>query len=449
MKPIIDISSHQPPDRIDYQALSGEISGAILRACYGNRKDTAFERHYQEFTAQGKPLGAYIYVTNYLTAASQVQTLMNAIKGKRLPLGIWVDVELEDKAEPLTKAKVHEVIQLLEAALGYQVGIYTSVYYWRLIMNGPYYTTRKLWVAHFGVTDPTLPTGWTRQWIWQYTDKGRLPVYPSNLDLNRFNGTLEEFEAWVNGQALPENPPLTRLRHPTLPDARISQYFGANPSWYPTSRGHNGIDFAVMEGTQVYAAADGTVERAEKLTTGYGRHVRIRHSHGITIYGHLSQMLVIQGEKVQEGQLIGLSGGNPTDPYAGFSTGMHLHFEYRWDQPAPQVPGGFVYNAVDPLPLINPQKEETMIYKIQVICNSLNVRSGPGIGYNPVGGLRRGDTRDVYQEQNGWMRIGAGQWISGNPAYVAKIEIPGPSLQDQIDDLNTRVTAIETAMQNS
>lgn len=447
MKPIIDISKHQPPDRIDYQALSIGVQGAILRACYGNRKDIHFERHYQEFKARGIALGAYIYVTNYMTAASQVKTLLDAIRGKDLPLGIWIDVELETNAEPLTKAMVHEIIQLVEAALGYQVGLYTSANYWRLIMNGPYYTNRRLWVANYGVTNPALPIGWNRHWIWQHTDKGRLPGYPSNLDLNHFNGTEEEYDAWSAGQALPEPPPpLTRLRHPTTKDARISQYFGANPGWYPTSKGHNGLDFAILEGTPVYAAAEGTIERAEKLTTGYGRHVRIRHSHGTTIYGHLSQMLVTQGEKVQEGQLIGLSGGNPSDPYAGFSTGMHLHFEYRWDQPAPQVPGGFVYNAVDPLPLINPEKEEDMIFKIQVICSSLNIRSGPGIGYNPVGGLTRGDTREVYQEQNGWFRIGAGQWISGNAALVTKIEMPGPTLQDQVNELADRVTALEAAI---
>ncbi len=457
MKPIVDMSSHQPPDLINYQALSAEVEGVILRACYGNRKDVHFDRHYQELHAMGLPMGAYIYVTNYMTAQSQVQTLLDAIRGKELPLGIWVDVELETGAERLTKQKVHEVIQLLEAALGYQVGLYTSAYYWGEIMGGAYYTNRRLWVAAYGYQTPPLPTGWTTWWLWQHTDKGRLPGYPSNLDLNHFNGTLDQFNAWVNKETQPEpTPPLTSLLHPTREDARISQYFGANPPSYPTSRGHNGIDYAILTGTPVYAAADGTVERAEKLTTGYGRHVRIRHSHGVTIYGHLNQYLVNVGNQVKAGDLIGFSGGDPGDPYSGFSTGQHLHFEYRWDQPAPQVPGGFVYNAVDPLPLINSKKEPPMNFEIVVICNSMNVRSGPGIGYQIVSGIFNGDRKPVFEERNGWYRIGTGKWISGNPAYVTRIDPPTPvdpvdppiepDLEVRVKRLEFRVTAIEDAL---
>lgn len=447
MKPIIDISSHQDPERIDYQALSENIQGAILRACYGNRADKAFDRHYQEMTKRGIPLGAYIYVTNYMSVDSQVMTLMKAIQGKDLPLGIWIDVELEPGADPLRKQTVHEIIQKVEAALGKEIGIYTSAYYWKLIMGGAYYTNRKLWVAAFGYQSPPIPTGWNSWWLWQHTSSGRLPGYPGNLDQNRFNGSQDQFEAWVNNQALPEtSPPLTSLLHPTREDARISQYFGANPSWYPTSRGHNGIDYAIIQGTEVYAAADGVVERAEKLTSGYGRHIRIRHSHGITIYGHLSQFLVNQGSQVKAGDMIGLSGGDPNDPYSGFSTGQHLHFEYRWDQPAPQVPGGYVYNAVDPLPLINPKKEVKMLFEIEIICHSMNVRTGPGIGYQIVGGVFYGDKKPVYEEKNGWYRIGPGQWLSGNQAYVKKVSSPATSIQDQIDNLDARVTTLEASM---
>ena len=68
---------------------------------------------------------------------------------------------------------------------------------------------------------------------------------------------------------------------------------------------------------------------AKEERTGYGRHIHIQHSHGVTIYGHLSAMLVRVGDVVKAKTVIGKSGGDPSDPFSGNSTGPHLHFEYR------------------------------------------------------------------------------------------------------------------------
>jgi murein DD-endopeptidase MepM/ murein hydrolase activator NlpD len=88
---------------------------------------------------------------------------------------------------------------------------------------------------------------------------------------------------------------------------------------------HNGIDYGVGVGTPVYAAADGYVEEARQssLTKGYGKYIRLRHSNGYdTIYAHLSEFLVSEGDRVAKGQQIGLSGSTGTaEP--------HLHFEVQ------------------------------------------------------------------------------------------------------------------------
>ncbi len=62
MKPIIDISYYQSPVAINYDLIASQVSGVILRAAYGKWKDTAFDRHYAEFTARGVPVGAYHYI---------------------------------------------------------------------------------------------------------------------------------------------------------------------------------------------------------------------------------------------------------------------------------------------------------------------------------------------------------------------------------------------------
>lgn len=84
---------------------------------------------------------------------------------------------------------------------------------------------------------------------------------------------------------------------------------------------HNGNDWAVNTGTKVRAAAEGVVELAY-FSESYGYNILINHNNGFkTRYAHLSEVKVSKGEKVEQSQVIALSGST------GFSTGPHLHFE--------------------------------------------------------------------------------------------------------------------------
>lgn len=92
-------------------------------------------------------------------------------------------------------------------------------------------------------------------------------------------------------------------------------------------REHQGTDIKIAIGDPIKAAFDGQVRicMPSRLTGGYGNLIIIRHNNGLeTYYGHLSQILVKDGELVKAGEIIGL-GGN-----TGRSTGHHLHFEVRY-----------------------------------------------------------------------------------------------------------------------
>lgn len=96
---------------------------------------------------------------------------------------------------------------------------------------------------------------------------------------------------------------------------------------------HSGIDISGTHHAQVLAIADGQVTFAG-VQNGYGNCIEIKHTvNGKTIYSfyaHLSEIDVKVGDKVVQGQVIGLEGGDPkTDPNPGSSTGHHLHFEIR------------------------------------------------------------------------------------------------------------------------
>ncbi len=89
---------------------------------------------------------------------------------------------------------------------------------------------------------------------------------------------------------------------------------------------HCAVDLASSIGTSIHAAADGTVilSRMGGWNGGYGNYVIISHSNGTqTLYAHMQKTLVSTGDKVTQGQTIGLMGST------GNSTGSHVHFEIR------------------------------------------------------------------------------------------------------------------------
>lgn len=110
-----------------------------------------------------------------------------------------------------------------------------------------------------------------------------------------------------------------RLRYPT-----DSRSISAGYPNYSSGRYHGGIDFPVSTGSNVYAAASGTVILVKYLNCSYGRYLIIDHGDGLsTLYAHNSQILVSVGEKVSAGQVVAKSGST------GNSTGPHCHFEVR------------------------------------------------------------------------------------------------------------------------
>ena len=87
-------------------------------------------------------------------------------------------------------------------------------------------------------------------------------------------------------------------------------------------RMHFGMDFSAKRGTPIYATGDGTVSRADSRAAGFGKHVRIDHGFGyVTIYAHMDRYVVVKGDKVKRGDLIGYVGSS------GRSVAPHLHYE--------------------------------------------------------------------------------------------------------------------------
>lgn len=111
---------------------------------------------------------------------------------------------------------------------------------------------------------------------------------------------------------------------PCPSSSRITSGFGGRSS--PTegaSSNHKGIDIGASTGSNILAAASGTVT-ISTYSASAGNYVMISHGGGVsTVYMHCSSRLVSAGDKVSQGDVIAKVGST------GYSTGPHLHFEIR------------------------------------------------------------------------------------------------------------------------
>lgn len=105
---------------------------------------------------------------------------------------------------------------------------------------------------------------------------------------------------------------------------RVTSPYG--PRTHPikkTKSVHTGVDIGAPSGSNIVAAADGTVIAAG-YNSAYGNYIIIDHGGGVsTLYGHMSAFVAHNGDAVMANQLIGKVGST------GLSTGPHLHFEVR------------------------------------------------------------------------------------------------------------------------
>jgi hypothetical protein len=116
---------------------------------------------------------------------------------------------------------------------------------------------------------------------------------------------------------------------------RITSEFGAMEE--VREGAHTGFDLAMNVGTELRSLQDGLVEKVLHLKNNIGDGVLIKFEDGTTgIYGHMSKINVTEGQQINAGDLIGLSGNS------GNSTGPHLHFGMK------DANGEFV----DPSPVI-------------------------------------------------------------------------------------------------
>jgi len=160
-------------------------------------------------------------------------------------------------------------------------------------------------------------------------------------EISQFNGLDSSFSLAIGDTiVIPDGEGTAKVSGTVKPASKSNPYRGGSGPDYAgyyirpliggvktqSLHGYNAVDIGIPVGTMLRAAAAGQVivVRSSGWNGGYGKYVVISHYNGTqTVYGHMSQVNVNEGDTVYQGQMIGLSGNT------GNSTGPHLHFEVR------------------------------------------------------------------------------------------------------------------------
>lgn len=182
--------------------------------------DPTFADNWATAKSAGLLRGAYCYFHPAMDAKKQAERFINTVKatGENGEFPPALDLEVSDsvpKQKIINRAKIW--LDVVESALGRKPFIYSSLsfleYNFSEIGGGPpaWAKDYPLWLAwypdHFTAgMPPILPHGWFKWTVWQYSNKGRLNGINAKVDLDHFNGTLEDLYRFT-GVQIPDPTP--------------------------------------------------------------------------------------------------------------------------------------------------------------------------------------------------------------------------------------------------
>ena len=209
-----------------------------------------------------------------------------------------------------------------------------------------------------------------------------------------------------------------------------SNHLGIDFGWHDMSPAYNNQAIVAAESGTVVECGDGYGNTYPNKRI-YGNYVIISHGDGYwTVYGHLFPGLAVtKGQHVRKGQTVGYMGNS------GYSNGQHLHFEIR-------VGANLKSKSKDPLNYLKledhniyvnpdtlakdrilyrdsgigtPVERDTSKLQIEVITDTLNARSNPGLSAKRLGYANRGVYNILSEEPDSdyiWANIEEGVWIA-------------------------------------
>lgn len=332
----VDISCWNVGTNYELLKQSG-VEFAIIRTGYGNdcpgQQDKLLEQHIAGCERAGIAWGVYhySYARDRQGGIAEANHCLRLLKGRKPAYGVWYDMEDNSTLGGNLAGAAEGFCTTMEAH-GLYVGVYASLSWFMRHLTAPVFDKYDRWVAQYNsVCQYKKPYG-----IWQRS---------SSLVIGGV--TFDENLAYKDYPALTGKPAAVQKPATKGEKSRVLATL-ENGITRPFGNGHIGVDLGWrgIQNDVIIAHSNGTVAFAQtgydnnpgsSGTASYGNCVKIRHPNGyFTLYAHLSEVYVVQGQNVVKGQQIGRMGNT------GNSYGAHLHFEVRTPKnvcidPAPYV----------------------------------------------------------------------------------------------------------------
>jgi GH25 family lysozyme M1 (1,4-beta-N-acetylmuramidase) len=190
---------------------------AIIRAADGDGYlDPTFHQNWSGAKGAGVLRGAYQFFRASEDGTAQANVLLSQLGGDLGELPPVADVEVTDGVGPATlNANLALWMKRMQSATGKTPIVYTSPGLWPSLSGSSQFAGDTLWVADWGPSCPSLPGPWPSFKFWQYADNGSIPGIGGAVDLDVFNGTLAQLQAYAGATPPPQGPPTGKPSSPT------------------------------------------------------------------------------------------------------------------------------------------------------------------------------------------------------------------------------------------
>ena len=189
-----DVSHHQ--GKIDWDKLSAlqeapfPVKFVFMKASEGGDfSDTAFEENFRKAREHGFIRGAYHFYNPKRDPASQADFFIRTVKLEPGDLPPVLDIEKRGDNDEQLRKNLRTWLSKIEHHYGVKPILYTSYKFKKRYLSDSIFDSYPYWIAHYYVDSVEYRGEWK---FWQHTDIGSLPGISERVDLNVFNGSIDE-----------------------------------------------------------------------------------------------------------------------------------------------------------------------------------------------------------------------------------------------------------------
>lgn len=170
---------------------------AFLKA-FEYQQDPRFISRWHAMKDDGIIRGAYDFFHPERDPIAQATKFCSIVGALEDTDSAWLDWETTGGTFNATdRANGLKWLQKVEALTGKIPGIYASPSFLQELVLDKTFLRYPLWVAHYGVKCPLVPTPWTNWNFWQTTGTGNVPGMTGHCDMDLFNGSLSDLQTFM------------------------------------------------------------------------------------------------------------------------------------------------------------------------------------------------------------------------------------------------------------